>query len=237
MENKTKNTLKKYICRAIGILLFGILIGIGTAILFKETEGIYGITSSIILSFLAVAFSYYQFYLNKFDADKRDKDNKNQIEFRRMYDHRQAETRRYEDQKQIEIRRLNDIKLSVYNRLIDQSNIILEDCSKLLIDMNPKLLNDMNPKLYQDAKDKFSHIAVTIIAKFNRITIDINNYNKLLNTKICMEDIDKIQTEITSNLGSLENREFKSDDERADLYANFHTNINDFASKLSKELL
>lgn len=72
MENQTdkrsKNPITKYIWIAIGILSLGITIGIFVAISFKGTEGILGISSSIILSFLAVAFSYYQYVQNKIDT-------------------------------------------------------------------------------------------------------------------------------------------------------------------------
>lgn len=129
----------------------------------------------------------------------------------------------------IDKRRLNDIRLSVNNQLLNQSNIILEDCSKLLI--------DMNPKLSKEAKDKFSHLAIVLPLKFIKINIDIDNYNKLLNTNICKEDLDKIQKEMAPILGELKNGIFRSEDDRADLYSNFHSNINDFAYKLSKELL
>ena len=104
-----KNLITKYIWFAIGILSLGILIGIGIAILLKETEGILGISSSIILSFLAVAFSYYQFYLNKFETEKREKEN----------------------QKQTEIRRITDMKLLAYKEICKESDEIIYDCYKI----------------------------------------------------------------------------------------------------------
>lgn len=191
----------------VALITLALGIAIGVLVLFCADPRYNGMSATIIMSTLAFAFSYYQFFFNKFDAERREKEN----------------------QEQTEKRILNDIKLSVYNRLIDQANIILEDCSKLLI--------DLNPKLSQDAKDKFSHISVTISAKFNRIYIDIDNYNILLNTNMCKKDLEMILEKMAPILGNLENMEYPSVDDCAELFEKFHKNINDFASKLYKGLL
>lgn len=211
MKNEIKDPYKirvrKYLSFSFAIFSIGISIATLSSLYLTNNKEFDGTSVSIIMTFLVLAYTYFQYQTGEIEAEKREKEN----------------------QKQTEIRRLNDIKLSVYNQLISQSNIILEDCSKLLI--------DINPKLSEDAKDIFSHIAVTINAKFNRIEIDIDNFNKLLNTNISMEDIDKVQEQMTPILKELKNRVFKSVDDCAGLYATFHKNINDFAYMLSKELL
>lgn len=221
MKNQTKKLFKdpitKHIWVAIGILSLGIIIGIGIAILFNETEGVYGITSSIILSFLAVAFSYYQFYLNKFDTERREKENQEQTEKRRL-----------EDQRVTEKRRLNDIKLSAYSQLLTQSHIIIEDCSKILIDIN---------KGYLKENRESKHLFLVLKFKFNRIKEDIDNFNQILKTSISFEELQNVNSQMEALLISHYKQENKTTQEYSEIFTQFVTSIDTFTNRLSIELL
>ncbi|PKO96400.1 MAG: hypothetical protein CVU12_05560 [Bacteroidetes bacterium HGW-Bacteroidetes-7] len=128
-----------------------------------------------------------------------------------------------------EIRRLNDIKLMTYNSLADQSNSILKDCSILLL--------NLCPELSKEEKVNVTHLSIALPLKFNRITKDIQNFNTLLSTNICVEHIDNIQNVINPMIISLDKLEFKSKDECSEIYSVFHTNVNEFTDNLCKELL
>lgn len=224
MENQTdkrsKNPITKYIWIAIGILSLGITIGIFVAISFKGTEGILGISSSIILSFLAVAFSYYQFYLNKFDSEKREIENQEQ-----------AEKRRLADQKVTEIRRLNDIKLSTYCQLLTQSQIIIEDCSKFLNDRN----NIDNGNLEKNRE--FKHLGLALKVKLERIKGEINNYNIILSTSMSFKELEKVNELIEELLTSHYNKEHKTNEYYSNIYNQFINSFNIFSKHLSNILL
>jgi len=181
MGNKTKNPLRKHIWRAIGILLLGIIIGIGIAILFKETEGILGISSSIILSFLAVAFSYYQFYLNKFETEKREKENREQTEFRRL-----------EDQRIIAIKRLSDLKLVAYKDIMKECNELVDNVNYLLysnlVQSSPRNIENFkisdvvergSIKMNLPHKLKAYNSLIHYYEGLLKLTIICPNYNKL----------------------------------------------------------
>lgn len=170
------NPLKKYIWTAIGILGTGVILGILSVIIFKSVEGIYGISSSIVLSFLAFAFSYLQFYLNKYETEKRDIEYSKQIEERTEYDKNKER-----------IRRINNLKLMAY-----------KDIMTNLDDLVLRINNEFGKKIYLSLKEDL-HNKIRIASDFLSIEFSYNSlksrvkyYEKLLATDIWSSELDKI---------------------------------------------
>lgn len=171
--NEPSNSIKKHIWIAIGILVSGILIGIASAIIFKSLEGIYGISSSIVLSFLAFSFSYFQFYQNKYESEIRDLENKKQIAERIEYDKVQAR-----------IRRSNDLKLATYKDIVNECNLLITKANDVLF-VYINIFNNPNFKEGIKLKMNIPHNVFAFIKLINfyedllKISLGTTNYNRI----------------------------------------------------------
>lgn len=207
--NKPTNRMKKFIWIAIVILASGILIGIASAIKFKNVEGIYSISSSIVLSFLAIAFSYYQFYQNKYEAERRDIENKKQVEERIEYDKAQAR-----------IRRSNDLKLATYKDIVNECNKLITKANDILF-VYINIFNNPNFKEGIKLKMNMPHNVDAFIKL-------INFYEDLL--KICLN------TTNYNRIAELIMTIIKSNETTKKLYEDYYNQLNTLKFEFNKEL-
>lgn len=129
--------------------------------------------------------------------------------------------------KHTEERRFNDLQISAYNNLTAQANTILEECSKVLILLHPN----------SEKEDRriTTNIAITLAAKFSRLTMDIDFFSSLLDIKIdkrSIDEADEIISEVLEEMDVSKGVEYYSN-----IYAKIHGKIGGFASDLSKEIL